>query len=226
MSKSPIILSLCDLTGNAVRPWADVGYECWTVDVQHERGIGKLNKNVRKVGADILRFCPPLNRPIAFVFAFPPCTHFAVSGARWFKGKGLDALADAILLVSACAKVCEASDAPYILENPIGTLSTYWREPDYKFDPCDYAGYLDNPSWETYTKKTCLWTGGRFKMPVPKRVKPTNDVWGESRLSLAGWKDDGANIRSETPKGFAKAVFQANFPIVSQTYPIGLTHDI
>lgn len=26
---------------------------------------------------------------VAFVAAFPPCTHLVVSGARWFKGKGL-----------------------------------------------------------------------------------------------------------------------------------------
>src|SRR4051812_15570921 len=32
------VLSLCDRTGNMVRPWADAGFECFCVDVRHERG--------------------------------------------------------------------------------------------------------------------------------------------------------------------------------------------
>ena len=30
-----IVISLCDLTGHMVLPWAEAGYECWCVDVQH-----------------------------------------------------------------------------------------------------------------------------------------------------------------------------------------------
>jgi hypothetical protein len=106
------------------------------------------------------------------VFAFPPCTHLAASGARWFGDKGLSALRDSISLVEACRRICEWSGAPYCIENPIGTLSTYWRKPDYIFDPCDYGAYLTPPS-DAYTKKTCLWTGGGFVMPEKRPVAPT-----------------------------------------------------
>lgn len=199
------VLSLCDKTGNAVRPWAEAGYECWIVDLQHPPGVGPLLDNVRRVGADIIRWCPPA-RPIDFVFAWPPCDDLAVSGARWFRAKGLDALADSLHVVAACDRICEASGAPYLIENPVSTLSTYWRKPDHLFDPSEYAGYLSDPSPEAYTKRTCLWVGGGFVMPDPK---PVSAVLGSKTLSYSPGPDR-KNLRSATPNGFARAVFGAN----------------
>lgn len=206
MSDKGLVLSLCDKTGNAVKDWVSEGYECWTVDIQHPAGTGDLCNGIRKIGADLLRWCPPLGRKIEFVFAFPPCTHLAVSGARWFKGKGLDALADSLRLVAACARICEASNAPYLIENPVSTLSTYWRKPDHQFDPCDFAGYLSEPSPEAYTKRTCLWVGNGFKMPEPKRVEPSLG----SKMHYLPPTDDRGDLRSATPMGFSRAIFEAN----------------
>ncbi len=206
MTDKSIVLSLCDHSGNAVRPWSAAGWECWTVDLRHPTGVTDGDFGQKRVGADLLRWCPPLNRKIAFVFAFPPCTHLAVSGARWFKGKGLDALADSVQLVAACARICEASNAPYMIENPVSTLATYWRQPDHKFDPCDYAGYLNEKAVEAYTKKTCLWTGNGFRMPEKRRVEP---VLG-SKMHLLPPTEDRGDLRSVTPTGFSRAVFEAN----------------
>lgn len=202
----PLVLSLCDLSGHAVAPWAAAGYECWTVDLQHPRGVGPLVGGIRSVGADVTRFCPPLGVPVAFVFAFPPCTHLASSGARWFRDKGLDALADSLHVVAACNRICEASGAPFCIENPVGTLATYWRRPDHRFDPCDYAGYLDDPAPEAYTKRTCLWVGGGFRLPLLRPVAPTLG----SKMHTMPQSDDRASLRSITPHGFSRAVFEAN----------------
>lgn len=206
-----IVLSLCDRTGNAVRPWADAGFECWIVDIQHPPGIGPVQDGIRKVGWDVCTINYPrtIFEPvggIGFVFAFPPCTHLAASGARWFKDKGLEKLQEAISTVAACKRICEESRAPYLIENPVGVLSTYWRKPDHLFDPCDYAGYLSDPSEDAYTKKTCLWTGGGFVMPEPRRVDP---VLGSKMHRLSESKGRG-DLRSVTPRGFAAAVFAAN----------------
>jgi hypothetical protein len=95
---------------------------------------------------------PPFAR-IKILFAFPPCTHVAVSGARWFKDKGLGALIDSLQLFDAAVRLAEWTGAPYLIENPVSTISTYWRKPDHRFDPCDYGGYLDPPG-DRYTKKT------------------------------------------------------------------------
>lgn len=149
------VLSLFDKTGIAVQPWAEAGYECICVDIQHE-GI-KTVGNITYVGADILTYIPPIGE-YAFGFAFPPCDHMSVSGARWFKGKGLGKLALSIQLVSRAAELMDWIQAPHMIENPVSTLSTYWRKPDYTFHPCHFGGYIDGG--DAYTKKTCVWTGG------------------------------------------------------------------
>ena len=197
------VLSLCDYTGNMVRPWAEAGYPCICVDVQHEGE--RTEGNITFLDADVRTWLPP-KVDLQMVFAFPPCTHLASSGARWFKDKGLRALIDGLELVERCRAICEWSGAPWMLENPVGTLSTYWRKPDYKFDPFEYAGYLDEPEADAYTKRTCLWTGGGFKMPA---MRPHGDNL-KSKMHLLPPGPDRANQRSVTPQGFAKAVFLAN----------------
>lgn len=190
-----VVLSLCDRTGNMVKPWADAGYECWIVDIQHQPGASQ-NGNIVRVGADVRTFkCP---RQPDIVFAFPPCTHLAVSGARWFKQKGLRALSEAIDIFGACVNTCESAGCPWMVENPVSVISSHYRKPNHTFDPCDYG--------DPWTKKTCLWTGGGFIMPPKRRVEP---VLG-SKMHLMPPGDDRADLRSETPMGFARAVFEAN----------------
>jgi hypothetical protein len=202
------VLSLFDYTTNMVRPWASAGYECWCVDIKHSPGVTRSG-NVICVGADILHWTPPA-REWLIAFGFPPCTHLASSGARWWKGKGLMALSESIALVARCAWLFDSLGCPWMIENPVGALRTHWREPDYKFDPCDYAGYLADPTPDAYTKRTCLWVGGGFTMPEPMPVVP---ILG-SKMHLLPPSDDRAALRSETPRGFASAVFRANSRIM------------
>jgi hypothetical protein len=194
------ILSLCDFTGNMVRPWLEAGHTATIVDIQHrgvtvEKGVTNGGTLI-KVQENILRYCPPWG--IDIVFAFPPCTDLANSGARWFKTKGMRRLIDALQLVERCRELCDTIGAPYMIENPVGQLSTYWRKPDYTFDPCDYG--------DPYTKKTCLWTGNGFVMPPKERVEPV----GGSKMHLLPETANRPNLRSATPMGFARAVFEAN----------------
>jgi len=201
-----IVLSLCDRTGIMVLPWLDAGYSALTVDLQPA-----ANPHPRRfhIIDDVIEWRYPeyLPSPV-IVFAFPLCSDLAVSGARWMKAKGLTALITALQLVDACRQNCEKSGAPYMIENPIGTLSTYWRYPDFIFDPCDYG--------DPYTKATCLWTGNGFVMPpcvrpgdmfdAPTWVEPTE---GSMILNFSP-SPDRADNRSITPPGFSAAVFDAN----------------
>ena len=186
-----------------VGPWAEAGFLCYCVDLQHPAGESRAG-NIISVGADIREWLPPF-AAVAAVFAFPPCTDVAVSGARWFKDKGLAALIRALQLFDACVRIAEWTGAPYLIENPVSTVSTHWRRPDYSFDPCDYGGYL-HPPGDPYTKRTCLWVGNSFIMPPKRRVLPKEG----SRMHKLGPSSERANIRSATPKGFAQAVFEAN----------------
>lgn len=195
------MISCFDRTGNMVRPWAEAGYDCYAVDITHEPGEVVVD-GIRFIGADMRDWLPPRGE-IAAAFFFPPCTDVAVSGARWFKDKGLGALIGALQLFDVSTKLAEWTGAPYLIENPVSTVSTYWRPPDERFDPHEYAGYPGGQD-DLYTKRTNLWTGGGFTMPPPKPLPP---VLG-SKMHLIPPGPDRQHLRSATPKGFARAVFE------------------
>lgn len=201
---SRAVISLFDHSGRFTEPWAAAGYTCYCVDVQHPPGQTWLG-NVCLVGGDVRRFVPPPG-PIAFIAAFPPCTDLSNAGAHLFRLKGLRALAASLDLVGAAVDLCDKAGAPYFIENPRGQLRHYWREPDYQFDPCEYAGWLADPSTEAYTKRTCLWTGNGFRMPEKRPVFP---IEGD-RTTKVKRGPNQANIHSLTPRGFSAAVFAAH----------------
>jgi hypothetical protein len=191
-----IMISVFDKSCVMAEPWAEAGYTCYCVDLQHPAGETRTG-NIIRVGANALDWIPPAGE-VSFAAFFPPCTDVAVSGARWFRDKGLGALIRSLELFKRSVDLAELLGAPYIIENPVSTVSSYWRKPDNTFDPCDYG--------DPYTKKTCLWTGGGFVMPPKNRVEPTQG----SKMHLLPPSSDRANIRSETPRGFARAAFEAN----------------
>jgi len=117
------VLSLCDRTANMLKPWHDAGHACIAVDLNPMKvddGIHRMQSDVRLLTAV----------PCDFVFAFPPCTHTAVSGARWFKAKGPRAAAEAFSILAACIDICEKARVGWMIENPVSTFSTYWRKPE------------------------------------------------------------------------------------------------
>lgn len=200
------VLSLCDRTGNMVRPWAEAGYVAVAVDLKHD---GVTIEDVGQgcivyVEADVRDYEPP-DVDYAGAFAFPPCTDLAVSGARWFQEKGLSALAEAIEKVAACQETLSELDCPWMLENPRSTLSTHWREPDWTFNPYEYTGYTDRD--ESYSKETWLWTGNGFRMPVTDGVAASE---ADDRIHTMAPGEDRSEKRAETPMGFARAVFLAH----------------
>lgn len=203
IQQKEIVISLFDFTGNMIKPWADAGFTCYCVDLQHPAGEVR-DGNIIRVGADVREWLPPF-APIKILFACPPCTHVAASGARWFQDKGIGALIQSLELFESTVRLAEWTKAPYMIENPVSTISSYWRKPDFICDPCDYGGYL-RPPGDAYTKKTCLWAGNEFVMPKKKRVRPSEG----SRMHRLGPSFQRANLRSATPNGFAQAIFQAN----------------
>ena len=156
---------------------------------------------------DAMKGAPAFPANVAFVFAFPPCTHLAVSGARWFQGKGLRALAESIEMFAVAAEICEASGAPYMIENPVSTISSYWRKPDHTFHPYEYTAF---DLGDHYSKKTCLWVENGFVMPEKSRDGSLDGIKPDNRIHAAPPSDDRADFRSATPMGFARAVFRAN----------------
>jgi len=121
--------------------------------------------------------------------AHPPCTHLAVSGARWFKDK----LAEQAEALDFVRLLLDAPIPRIALENPISIISSRIRKPDQIIQPWQYG--------HGETKATCLWLKN-----LPK-LTPTNVVEGrEARVHKMPPSPDRWKERSRTYKGIAAAM--------------------
>lgn len=119
----------------------------------------------------------------------PPCTHLAVSGARWFKEKQVEQ-AEALEFVR---RLLAAPINRIALENPISIISSRIRKPDQIIQPWQFG--------HGEVKATCLWLKS-----LPKLV-PTNIVEGRhARVHLMPPGPDRWKERSRTMTGIAEAM--------------------
>ncbi len=125
------------------------------------------------------------------ILAFPPCTHLAVSGARYFEQKRKDGRQQAA--IDFFMRFANADCPKIAIENPVGIMSSVWRKPDQIIQPWQFG--------HGETKKTCLWLKG-----IPLLV-PTNIVDGrEQRIWKMPPSADRAKNRAKTFPGIAKAM--------------------
>jgi hypothetical protein len=213
VTSSPVVVSLCDITGVFTTPWVEAGCDVVLVDPQH--GLTRYEGQTMKVAATVNEALPLLadllrTRRIVFVAAFPPCTELATSGsAHWARKSKVDPWfqSKAIAVAEQCRTFAELTGAPYFVENPRSSLSRVFGAPDHSFDPWEYTQF---EAADNYSKFTCLWTGGGFRMP-PRHVRPGLGDPVEFVMSMAGSHAERGNARSVTPLGFSRAVFEANY---------------
>ncbi len=125
------------------------------------------------------------------MIAHPPCTHLAVSGARWFKDKAKEQ-AEAIAFVES---LWNAGISRIAIENPVSILSTrsILGKPTQIIQPWQFG--------HGEVKATCLWLKN-----LPPLV-PTNIVSGrEPRVHYASPGPDRWKERSRTLHGIADAM--------------------
>lgn len=123
------------------------------------------------------------------MIAHPPCTHLAVSGARWFREKQAEQ-AEALEFVRL---LMDAPIPKIAIENPISVISSRIRKPDQIIQPWQFG--------HGETKATCLWLKG-----LPK-LEPTKIVEGrEARVHKMPPGPDRWKERSRTYQGIAEAM--------------------
>jgi hypothetical protein len=135
--------------------------QCHIFDIQHE-GCQEFDDNIIAYGGDVRDHKATLtnliaNNNVVAVFAFPPCTDLAVSGARWFKRKAKenpDYRREAMGLVYFARDIGELSGAPYFIENPVSVISSEWRKPDYSFHPWEYTNYCPDEERANFRSAT------------------------------------------------------------------------
>ena len=174
------VLIACEFSGVVRDAFRARGHDAWSCDLLPcESGPSwHIQDDVLKVigdGWDLM-------------IAHPPCTHLAVSGARWFKEKLVEQ-AQALEFVGA---LLNAPIPRIALENPISIISSRIRKPDQIIQPWQFG--------HGETKATCLWLKN-----LPK-LTPTNIVDGrEARIHKMPPSPDRWKERSRTFTGIAAA---------------------
>lgn len=175
------VLVACEFSGVVRRAFAAHGHDAWSCDLlpSEDSSANHLQGNVLDVLADNWEL----------MIAHPPCTHLAVSGARWFKDKRNEQ-------ASALRFVQRLLDAPIpkiALENPVSIISSRIRKPDQILQPWQFG--------HGETKATCLWLKG-----LPP-LRPTQVVAGrEARVHRLPPSADRWKLRSITYAGIADAM--------------------
>ena len=173
-------LVACEFSGVVRDAFAALGHDATSCDLLPSERIGKhYQGDVRDMLTDgwDLAIC------------HPPCTHLAVSGARWFKEKRAEqeeALAFVRFLMDApIPRIC--------IENPVSVISSRIRRPDQIIQPWQFG--------HGETKATCLWLKG-----LPK-LTPTDIVDGrEARVHRMAPSPERWRERSRTFRGIAAAM--------------------
>ena len=175
------VLLACEHSGTVSKAFQDKG--CFVVSCDL---LPSEEPTVKHYQGDVLDL---INLGWDLMVAHPPCTHLAVSGARWFKDKQ-EEQKEALEFVRI---LLEANIPQIALENPVSVISSKIKKPTQTIQPWQFG--------HGETKRTCLWLKG-----LPN-LEPTEIVDGRFGYchslppSADRWK-----LRSKTYKGIAKAM--------------------
>ncbi len=177
------VLVACEFSGMVRDAFRRAGHDAWSCDV-----LPSDNGNVFHHRGDA-RSQVLYGGTWDMLIAHPPCTHLAVSGARWFKAKQAEQT-EALSFV----RFLLAAPIHFIaLENPVSIISTKIRKPDQIIQPWQFG--------HGETKATCLWLKN-----LPN-LTPTNIVAGrENRVHREPPGPDRWKKRSITYAGIAQAM--------------------
>ena len=177
------MLVACEFSGVVREAFRRLGHDAWSCDLLPAEDGSEFHYQ-----ADAFDVSYWTDR-WDLMIAHPPCTHLAVSGARWFKDKqpeqvhALDFVR--ALLVAPIPRIA--------LENPISIISSRIRKPDQIIQPWQFG--------HGETKATCLWLKN-----LPKLV-PTDVVEGRhARVHLMPPGPNRWKERSRTMTGIAEAM--------------------
>ena len=184
------VVIVCEFSGTVRDAFIKQGHDAISVDLLPTESPGPhLQMDARLVDYS--------NYDLAI--CHPPCTHLAVSGAKWFKNK-VQEQADALdfvrfLMALPIEKIC--------IENPVSIISSKIRKPNQIIQPY----WFGHPE----SKRTCLWLKN-LPLLIPTNIVPKgpNHIT-KSGIVLPEWYNippgpDRWKLRSKTFPGIAEAM--------------------
>jgi len=180
------VLVGCEFSGVVRQAFRDKGHDAWSCDL-----LPAEDNSPFHIQGDVLAI---LNDNWDLAIFHPPCTHLAVSGARYFKDKQKEQ-AEALEFVQL---LLDAPISKIALENPVSVISSKIRKPDQIIQPYEY-GHRE-------TKKTCLWLKNLPKLIPTKIMEIRNDNLTPSGQNKLGPSKDRWKLRSRTYSGIGAAM--------------------
>jgi len=185
------ILVACEESQEVTKAFRKLGFDAWSCDLQDCSG-GHPEWHIK---GDAIE---QLNKGWDLLIAHPPCTHLAVSGARWFK-EGKKPLYLQHEAVEFFMAFINAPIKHIAVENPVCVMSSKYRKPNQIINPFQF-GHPEQ-------KKTCLWLKN-----LPK-LEETNNVCGymmtlpiRERTRIHWLGSNKSKERSKTYPGIARAM--------------------
>lgn len=175
------VLVACEFSGIVRDAFRKRGHDAWSCDLLDCECSGDYH-----IKDDVSRY---LGEGWDLMIAHPPCTHLAVSGARWFAEKQKEQ-AEALEFVHL---LMNAPIQKIAIENPVSIISSRIRKPDQIIQPWQFG--------HGETKATCLWLKNLPKLTPMKVVDGR-----EARVHKMSPGPDRWRERSRTYQGIADAM--------------------
>ena len=183
------ILVACEESQAVTIELRKLGHEAYSADILDCSG-GHPEWHIK---GDVLKL---LDKGWDMMIAFPPCTHLAVSGARWFPEKIADGRQQQG--IGFFMDIINAPIPKIAVENPIGIMSTRYRKPEQIIQPYEHG--------DASKKSTCLWLKNLPLLVPTKIVEPKLKKYKDGSTFSAdyGWRSP--DKRNKTYPGIAKAI--------------------
>ena len=181
------VLVACEFSGVVRDAFAARGHDAWSCDLLPTEAPGQ---HIQGDVTDVL------NDGWDLMIAHPPCTHLAVSGARWFKEKIADGRQQEG--IDFFMGLVNAPIPRTSIENPVSIMSTKYRKPDQIIQPYFFG--------DPYKKTTCLWLKGLPLLVKTNVVKQRLVIYKDGSTFSAdyGWSTNPN--RPVTYQGIANAM--------------------
>lgn len=174
------VLVACEESGKVRDAFRARGHDAWSCDLEPCRAdpAWHIQGDVR----------PLLRQRWDLLIAFPPCTYLASSGLHWNHRR--PGRAEKTEEALAFVREIDAADIPRrAFENPIGCLSTRWREPDQIIHPWMF-GHRES-------KTTCLWLHNLPLIRGTLIAQPDYYVWPDGAVFDGDEAEMDALVRAD-----------------------------
>ena len=177
------VLVACEESQAVVKAFRALGHVAFSCDTQPCSG-GKPQWHLQKDCFEALE----RDGPWDLLIAFPPCTHLAASGAKYWGAKRADGRQQAA--VEFVKRLYWAEGVARVaIENPLGCLSTEWMTPTQTIQPYEFG--------DPFTKRTNLWLRNLPPLQHTDVVEPTHR-WC-SNAARSGPRRNGSRTASRLP---------------------------